>query len=276
MEPAHIIRAARRARGLSQRQLADRVGMAHSTVAKLEAGHVQPRWETVTKLLAALGLEPALGQLAPPADEELRAWLRLPTTERLYRSLGGLFIGYSDRRLPVWSALVDAVRSGTAALAPEASVGVWLPGQTVTLPLDLLALPPRYGVRPWPASSELLRIRRGPWRTVGLVPVGVGPRHDVLVLPPDSPLWQTDATTAARLRAAAGLLHGEMRRDEAGRRKAAHRDSDPVREFGWVETRHRFDPTKERPDPRRRRDWRLGGESSLRQWLGVRGHDTSF
>ncbi|MFN2539585.1 MAG: helix-turn-helix domain-containing protein [Mycobacteriales bacterium] len=274
MEIAHVVRAARRARDLSQRELAALTGVSPGTIANLEAGRTQPRWDTAARLLAPLGLEPTLGRLAAPADDELRQWLRMSSTERLYRSLGGKLSGYSDRRHPVWLALVEAVAVGTVVLARDAALGVWLPEWRPALPLALHVLPPRYGMRAWPPSNDLVHVLPGPWSVQGLVAVGVSPWHDVLVPAPDAPDLAGDGLTAARLRTVAKLLHEEMRRDAAGRRTSAHTDSDPIREFGWLATRHRFDASKERPDPRKRRDWRLGGEASFREWLGLRGHET--
>jgi transcriptional regulator with XRE-family HTH domain len=50
-----VIRAARRSRRLSQRDLAARAGVPRSTVDRIEAGRTSARFETVATLLAATG-----------------------------------------------------------------------------------------------------------------------------------------------------------------------------------------------------------------------------
>lgn len=51
------IQALREERGLSQRQLAERLGTTQSAVARLEAGHVSPSLPTLDKVADALGVE---------------------------------------------------------------------------------------------------------------------------------------------------------------------------------------------------------------------------
>lgn len=50
------LRALRLAAGLTQKQLADRVGMHYQNLARLERGTRGPSWETVLKLADALGV----------------------------------------------------------------------------------------------------------------------------------------------------------------------------------------------------------------------------
>lgn len=50
------IQGLRRARGLSQRQLARRAGLSYKTVQLLERGGHDPRWSTLAKLAGVLGL----------------------------------------------------------------------------------------------------------------------------------------------------------------------------------------------------------------------------
>ena len=52
-----VLRAARRARRVSQRELAVLAGVPVSTVDRIEAGHSDPRVGTLAKLLAAIGIE---------------------------------------------------------------------------------------------------------------------------------------------------------------------------------------------------------------------------
>jgi transcriptional regulator with XRE-family HTH domain len=51
------LRAVRRLRGVSQRQLAELAGLPPSTVSRIEAGSTDPRLSTLAALLAAAGVE---------------------------------------------------------------------------------------------------------------------------------------------------------------------------------------------------------------------------
>jgi transcriptional regulator with XRE-family HTH domain len=51
------IRELREKRGLSQRELAERLGTTQSAVARLEAGNVSPSLPTLDKVAEALGVE---------------------------------------------------------------------------------------------------------------------------------------------------------------------------------------------------------------------------
>jgi len=51
------IRALREARGLSQRELAARVGTTQSAIARLEGGNVSPSLPTLDKIAEALDVE---------------------------------------------------------------------------------------------------------------------------------------------------------------------------------------------------------------------------
>lgn len=51
------IRALREARGLSQRELAERVGTTQSAIARLEGGNVSPSLPTLDKIAEALQAE---------------------------------------------------------------------------------------------------------------------------------------------------------------------------------------------------------------------------
>lgn len=94
---ARELRSARRARGLTQAELAERVGVAVEVCGRLERGRALPRAETLARLSAALGvsadvllgLAPA-GSAAPhPAAAEPEAeYARRPEIRRLMRHLG--------------------------------------------------------------------------------------------------------------------------------------------------------------------------------------------
>ncbi len=64
-QTAALLLRARRAAGLSQRELARRAGTAQSVVARIELADVSPTWDTFERLLLATGqqlranLEPA-------------------------------------------------------------------------------------------------------------------------------------------------------------------------------------------------------------------------
>ena len=60
---AFEIRALREKKGLSQRELAERVGTTQSAIARLEAGNVSPSLPTLDKIAAALGAEVSLSIL---------------------------------------------------------------------------------------------------------------------------------------------------------------------------------------------------------------------
>jgi predicted transcriptional regulator len=57
---AFEIRALREKKGLSQRELAERVGTTQSAIARLEAGNVSPSLPTLDKIADALGAEVSL------------------------------------------------------------------------------------------------------------------------------------------------------------------------------------------------------------------------
>ncbi len=84
MEIAQVIRSARRRGGWTLRQLAERAGTSHSTLAAYEAGRVHPTTATLERVLAAAGFE-LRGELRPRMTgprggdraEELRQVLEL-------------------------------------------------------------------------------------------------------------------------------------------------------------------------------------------------------
>jgi transcriptional regulator with XRE-family HTH domain len=87
MDAGWMLRVARAHAGLSQRAVAERVGVAQSTVARIEGGHVDPLAGTLDRLLRACGFELGL-QLAREdaagVDRSLiREQLGRPPTERV-------------------------------------------------------------------------------------------------------------------------------------------------------------------------------------------------
>lgn len=57
LDPARLLRRARQAAGLTQRELAERAGTAQSVVARIETGATDPTTGTLARLLRAAGSE---------------------------------------------------------------------------------------------------------------------------------------------------------------------------------------------------------------------------
>ena len=81
MELGRLICSRRKARGLTQEQLAEAVGVARQTVSKWETGETVPDAESLGKLASVLGfsVDRALG-LEPEEDEDGMEWLILGGT----------------------------------------------------------------------------------------------------------------------------------------------------------------------------------------------------
>ena len=56
MEKGQQIKAARKAAGLTQKELGSRIGVTYQTVAQWENGLRHPKWETIERIAAALGV----------------------------------------------------------------------------------------------------------------------------------------------------------------------------------------------------------------------------
>ena len=82
---AKLIREARQAAGLTQLDLATRLGVTQPTVAALERASSNPRLATLERVLRAAGSElSATSRPLPPIDEtQIRERLRLSPAERL-------------------------------------------------------------------------------------------------------------------------------------------------------------------------------------------------
>jgi predicted transcriptional regulator len=85
MNAARSLRQARRRAGLTQRDLAQRTGVAQPTIARIEGGHEVPQVDTLERLLRACGesLEvlPAAG--AGVDRSSIRALLARTPAERI-------------------------------------------------------------------------------------------------------------------------------------------------------------------------------------------------
>ena len=80
-----MLRTARHAAGLSQRALAQRARVPQPTIAAIESGHQDPRYETLATLVAACGREiTTLPRLGIGIDRsQIRQLLRLTPDQRL-------------------------------------------------------------------------------------------------------------------------------------------------------------------------------------------------
>lgn len=93
---AALVYEARRARGLSQPQLAQAAGVAQQTISKLERGMLCPHDRIKLRLAAALGVQPALLFPWPSLTELDRAARTIALEGAL--SAGGAAIGAADPR----------------------------------------------------------------------------------------------------------------------------------------------------------------------------------
>lgn len=87
MKPGSLVKQARGDAGLSQSDLARRMGTTQSAVARLEAPGSNPRWSTVERAMNAMGLElsaAAAPRNLPDVDEDqIRSYLRMTPAQRL-------------------------------------------------------------------------------------------------------------------------------------------------------------------------------------------------
>jgi transcriptional regulator with XRE-family HTH domain len=84
--PGAFVRDRRRAHGLTQAQLALRAGTTQAALSRLERDELSPTFDSLTRLLAALGEVPRLAAIRPPHDfdvDRLRAQRARPPAERV-------------------------------------------------------------------------------------------------------------------------------------------------------------------------------------------------
>jgi len=82
MDAAGIIREARRRAGITQADLARRLGRSQSAVARWESGAVSPRLDTLERLVRACGLDVAILLVSAPEDDRDQIAERLAWTPR--------------------------------------------------------------------------------------------------------------------------------------------------------------------------------------------------
>ncbi len=184
-----MVRIEREALGLSMRDLAALAGISYPTISRIENGHEDPRWDTLTKIAAALGKT-----LAPTF--ETRPILRLAdidvdgvTSEPDWTLLRSFADQISLH--PEWTAvaIADAPSSSAAfmsnllaAIAEKLAddAGIQRPGWTKQVaalesPWEAPATPPRRAINAenTPAQFAARRItlpERAIWRERELIP----------------------------------------------------------------------------------------------------------
>ncbi len=107
MTASTYVNQARRAAGLSQRELSRRTGVPQSAIARIERGQQMPRADTVERLLKACGFELRLGPVRGGGVDrsQIHEWLQLSPAERLQRATG-------------YGRLVDRIRSARPVNKP--------------------------------------------------------------------------------------------------------------------------------------------------------------
>jgi transcriptional regulator with XRE-family HTH domain len=108
MRGTHLVREARRRAGLTQAQLAGRVGTTQSAIARIETGAVAPSLKRLTELVRACGFDIDV-RLVPRDDHDLSMALRnraLEPGERVSRMMDARGFGDSAR---------EAMRAATRA-----------------------------------------------------------------------------------------------------------------------------------------------------------------
>jgi transcriptional regulator with XRE-family HTH domain len=99
--PATLIREARRRAGITQAELARRLGTTQSVISRWERGHDAPRVDTLVDILRACGFESDL--VLRPSDSgvdraQIREQLSMPAEKRLQSSVNVSRMRASARR----------------------------------------------------------------------------------------------------------------------------------------------------------------------------------
>lgn len=121
MVAARLVAHARQQAGMSQRALARKAGVPHSTVARIELGRLAPRADTLERLLRAAGstlsTEPTLGEGIDRT--QIRELLGLTTSQRARLANSDEAAAVQGRDARDADAMMRAVRT-TVTLDPEA------------------------------------------------------------------------------------------------------------------------------------------------------------
>jgi hypothetical protein len=231
--------------------------MSAAAVAAWESGQRQPTLKALKRVLDAVELdvhlEPA-GNEPPPPD--LVAHLRLPLTARLRLALGEPVSPYARATGPAWQGLLALGRLGTVVVGPPVALAIWLP-QPARQQVDVTVHAPKKSL---PAPAAVTVEVSGMPAPAALVPVTLAGSVRVWVLPPDEVL----SADRRRLRQAAALLEACGSRDDAGRRRPAHRDPDEWDE-AWRMLVTKGTAALQRPRGEFSRAWRLDAPASLAQ-----------
>lgn len=262
MDASHIVRAARRHAGLSQRELAARCGVSLRAIAAIESGAQSPKAATIDEVLAAVGLDVSLvARLGDERDLALERHLRLSLTQRLRIALGERETLPTRARSDVWRDLGRLARRGQVVVEPPLATALWLPvGRVDRATVSV------YHARTAICRGHIdVRVREGDAPACAIFfMMEVGER--LWVLPPGELARPTQQET--QLRQADLLLHAQAPHDKADRRRPAHRDPDEAGE-DWRMLRTKS--IRDRPDMRDGRGWRLGAPASLAQRLARAG-----
>lgn len=101
VDAAALLREARTAVGITQRELAARAGIPQPAIARIESGASSPRVDTLARLLAACGRSIATANLSAPVDPDewtlVQGNLQLTPAQRL-------------AKLTAWAAFVSKLR----------------------------------------------------------------------------------------------------------------------------------------------------------------------
>jgi predicted transcriptional regulator len=60
MQLAFELASERQKAGLTQAQIAERMGTSQAAIARLEAGKMKPKWQTIERYAEALGMRPSV------------------------------------------------------------------------------------------------------------------------------------------------------------------------------------------------------------------------
>lgn len=256
MDISATVRSARRALGLSQRELANRLGVSGKTVASWESGGRIPTIGALRQVLALHGLELSARAAPQRASDPLVQHLHLSLTSRLRLALGEHPNPYVRATGDAWRALLVLGRLGCAAVLPPVATGIWIPAESADR-VRVVVHRPRKRL-PELAGADVTDTADPP--APSRVPVAVEGPVRVWVLPPAELL----AAEVEQLRQAATLLAASDSRDDGGRKAPAHRNPNE-----WVDGA-RMLMTKgteqlEWPRPELGRAWRLDGPVSWAQ-----------